>query len=371
MVWCSACGAYGETAPKLLTQPCRGDPRGRSDLRGMAAQLRQLRKDKHPTTQARLGPPIPLHQLNGGPDEPNQLSQDDGEPMRSPVIDRDGTAFSDAFRRRGRQQKSRDTGSTVRERVRAKEANHLLQRSGNKRKIEEFLNPVERSDPDMVSFWTEAAPQASIETRTNGNRNGDKLEAGSNDAPVHSTQWASDEAAAAKRRKLEQDEAGAGGATNPARATRLQRLGVVEGARSARAAPRASSETIIKRSGNSVPISVGNAFKQLVAQASKGMRWDTMKRTNENRVMSSRLTAEKPAGSTTSEEVPGTGSTSAADGVCGASSSSGSTAVLVKRGGGTRVIVGESNFEQMAPDVVKQVGKRVADGTDDQETKKI
>ena len=96
-----------------------------------------------------------------------------------------------------------------------------------------------------------------------------------------------------------------------------------------------------------------------------------MKRTNENRVMSSRPTAEKPAGSTTSEEVPGTGSTSAADGVCGTSSSSGSTAVLVKRGGGTRVIVGESNFEQLAPDAGKQFGKRVADGTDDQETKKI
>ena len=56
ILWCSACGAYGETAPKLLTQQCRGDPRGKPELRGMADQLRQLVKGKHPKTGTLLGP---------------------------------------------------------------------------------------------------------------------------------------------------------------------------------------------------------------------------------------------------------------------------------------------------------------------------
>ena len=145
-------------------------------------------------------------------------------------------------------------------------------------------------------------------------------------------------AAPAKKRKLVQGEARAGGAANPVKATRIQRLGFAEGARSVKAAPRTDSQIAVRRSGSSIPISVGSAFKQLVAQASKGTRCDTTKRTNEKRAISCRPTAElktewvrtwteKPAGSATSEEAPGLGSSS---------SGSGSTAVLVKTAGVTK-----------------------------------
>ena len=100
LMWCSACGAYGETAPKLLMQPCRGDPRGKIELMQMATQLRMIRRGEHPVTKARLGPPTTMHQLNGA----SNASGRPGEPStlkHPPCIDNDGTQFSDAFRRRG------------------------------------------------------------------------------------------------------------------------------------------------------------------------------------------------------------------------------------------------------------------------------
>ena len=56
--WCTTCGAYGVTAPKLLTRPCKP----RSKAYGMREQLRCLRTGKHPRTLMSLPPPIPLDQ---------------------------------------------------------------------------------------------------------------------------------------------------------------------------------------------------------------------------------------------------------------------------------------------------------------------
>ena len=54
--WCTTCGAYAETAPKLLTQPCDK----RTKAYGMREQLRCLRTGKHPKTLRSIPPPIQL-----------------------------------------------------------------------------------------------------------------------------------------------------------------------------------------------------------------------------------------------------------------------------------------------------------------------
>ena len=124
LLWCSACGAYGESAPKLLMQPCRGDPRGKIELMQMATQLRMIRRGEHPFTKARLGPPTALSQHNDGA---SSFSQQDGgrsEPKQQLCIDDDGTEFSEAFRRRGRPPVSEGDGTTIGKRIKG-QGSHL------------------------------------------------------------------------------------------------------------------------------------------------------------------------------------------------------------------------------------------------------
>ena len=105
--WCSACGAYGETAPKLLTQPCRGPQHRRRDAAakryGMREQLRCLRRGKHPKTLQSLPPPIPIRQWEAINANMNNQPPDDTLAQQPPPnITDDGTSFTQAFLRRGR-----------------------------------------------------------------------------------------------------------------------------------------------------------------------------------------------------------------------------------------------------------------------------
>ena len=136
LIWRSACGAYGETAPKLLTRLCRGDPKGRPELRGMAAQLRQLIKGKHPRTGAELGPPVAASHLASC----NECGSEELQRGAEPAQDEAGRP-------------------TILQRVRLKEARRLVQTASNKRKIEEFLNANEIEDPELVAFWAEPLEQ--------------------------------------------------------------------------------------------------------------------------------------------------------------------------------------------------------------------
>lgn len=46
--WCVACGAFAETAPKLLNQPCKGKHEGKCVAGGMRGQLKVLQSGRHP-----------------------------------------------------------------------------------------------------------------------------------------------------------------------------------------------------------------------------------------------------------------------------------------------------------------------------------
>ena len=51
------------------------------------------------------------------------------------------------------------SGTHLSERIRAKEAAHVLQLSVNGGEIHAFLNPAERIGPDLVDFWSASGPQ--------------------------------------------------------------------------------------------------------------------------------------------------------------------------------------------------------------------
>ena len=105
----------------------------------MAAQLRQLLKGKHPKTGAKLGPPVTAPHLAAS------------------------TGHEEDERRQETEQSQGEVGKpTLRERVRQKEAKHLVQAASNKRKIEEFLTANEIDDPDLVAFWTESIEQQHV-----------------------------------------------------------------------------------------------------------------------------------------------------------------------------------------------------------------
>ena len=58
LTWCYVCGGYAESAPLLLTRPCKGKPR--QDRRcARRRQLQALRDGKHPETRIKLLPPSP------------------------------------------------------------------------------------------------------------------------------------------------------------------------------------------------------------------------------------------------------------------------------------------------------------------------
>lgn len=213
LVGCSACGAYGETAPRLLTQPCRGDPRGKAELKGMAAQLRALRKGRRPETKAKLGAPVTLHKFNStGTSETDHPPAASREHPGTPTIDRDGTEFSEALRRRGRKQVEERPADTILARVRTKVAGQLLQASSNKRKIQEVLTPDEQNDPDLVDIWSEPCTSETP-------RMPDKE--ASNDAGEPDS---NQQAKARRRVTLMHCETPAGGASGTVKPSRLVRL---------------------------------------------------------------------------------------------------------------------------------------------------
>ena len=184
LVWCSACGAYGVAAPRLLTQPCRGDPRGKPELKGMAAQLRALQKGRHPETKAKLGAPATMTKLNGTDtavetvNSPRSSVTCLAADQDLPTIDRDGTEFSEAFRRRGKKRAGEQPAGTIRERVRARQAEQLIQASRNKRKIQELLTQNELNDPDLVEFWSEPIGAADLAVPVEGVESDDREPAG-------------------------------------------------------------------------------------------------------------------------------------------------------------------------------------------------
>ena len=70
LFWCVVCGAYGETAPKLLTKPCRRRLQGKWVAGGMLGQLKVLRSGRHPKTLQPIPPPHPAQGVGGRAREP-------------------------------------------------------------------------------------------------------------------------------------------------------------------------------------------------------------------------------------------------------------------------------------------------------------
>ena len=124
----------------------------------MATQLRMIRRGERPVTKARLGPPIALHHLNATTGSPGHPKGGKGGNRSPPCIDNDGTAFSDAFRRRGRRPAGDDEDIGTHHRIRAKEVANMLQLFSNGSDIRSFLTEAEQSDPELVDFWTETTP---------------------------------------------------------------------------------------------------------------------------------------------------------------------------------------------------------------------
>ena len=60
--WCIVCGAFADTAPKLLTLSCRGKHEGKWTAGGMLGQLKSLKAGRHPKTNQPIPRPITLKQ---------------------------------------------------------------------------------------------------------------------------------------------------------------------------------------------------------------------------------------------------------------------------------------------------------------------
>ena len=117
LTWCYVCAGYAESAPLLLTHPCKGKPR--QDRRcARRRQLQALRDGKHPETRIRLLPPIPLRQWK----EQQQPKVTVTNPRvhsastPPPAIPDDGTEFTRAFLSRGRGA-STVQGETAKDRI--------------------------------------------------------------------------------------------------------------------------------------------------------------------------------------------------------------------------------------------------------------
>jgi len=116
-----------------------------------------IRRGQHPVTKAQLGPPIAMHHLNTGADDEQDGSVERREPKDRPCIDDDGSAFSDAFRRRGIPVAATGSTTTLRERIRGKVVADLLKQCGNGDIVRSFLSHNEMADPELVDFWTSPA----------------------------------------------------------------------------------------------------------------------------------------------------------------------------------------------------------------------
>ena len=103
--WCVACGAFAESAQKLLTQACRGIHEGRWVVWGMRGQLKVLRSGRHPKTFESIPPPIPLRVWAASClNPPTELEPTVARSLGSkpaPVILDDGPPFTQAFLKRG------------------------------------------------------------------------------------------------------------------------------------------------------------------------------------------------------------------------------------------------------------------------------
>ena len=73
VTWCSACGAFGESAPKILLQACRGKRQGASHASGLAKQLSCLKRGIHPRTRMPLPPPVALREWKASRSPPPPL----------------------------------------------------------------------------------------------------------------------------------------------------------------------------------------------------------------------------------------------------------------------------------------------------------
>ena len=61
--------------------------------------------------------------------------------------------YTDAFLRRGRPSSCLAVPANPAKRLRARQASSLIQASGWKQELEEFLDANDRADPDLVDFW--------------------------------------------------------------------------------------------------------------------------------------------------------------------------------------------------------------------------
>ena len=196
VVWCTTCGAHACAAPLLLAQPCRGRP-AKSTARAMYKQLKRLQSGIHPETRKAIHLPIPIEEWKASLAQRRTqlaaLGEQHEQTRAPPAIADDGTAFTQAFLRRGRTESSTASTSIERIRARLKEtATSQLEEHPKKAKtsgakvqqrlrastgvsqqreqqqgtsatkraaltVGDFLTEAERADSELVGFWIDSS----------------------------------------------------------------------------------------------------------------------------------------------------------------------------------------------------------------------
>ena len=109
--WCIVCGAFAESAPKLLARSCKTRHQGKWKAGGMPGQLKVLLSGRHPRTLKPIPKPVPLSRWREKDMERDHLSQaievwrgrgsEDWPVQKKPRLVDDGTALTRAFLRKG------------------------------------------------------------------------------------------------------------------------------------------------------------------------------------------------------------------------------------------------------------------------------
>ena len=106
LFWCTVCGAFAESAPKLLGRGCRARHQGRWVSGGIPGQLKVLQSGRHPKTFESIQRPIELNVWLARDSDVGNLStaitvwrgrgSEDWPIQGPPNLEDDGTALTQA-----------------------------------------------------------------------------------------------------------------------------------------------------------------------------------------------------------------------------------------------------------------------------------
>ena len=129
LFWCIVCGAFAESAPKLLGKGCRARHQGKWKAGGMPGQLKVLLSGRHPKTLKPIPKPVAIRRWQAtakgqlGQSEAIEVwrgrGSEDWPIQNPPKLEDDGTALTSAFLRKGRVPEDPEKPSVL-ERIRAK-----------------------------------------------------------------------------------------------------------------------------------------------------------------------------------------------------------------------------------------------------------